>query len=106
MLLLSLTLLPDKPAGDMYYKGDVAEWKKFGNTLILRMAMRLTKIDPATAQNYVKQVVGATMSSNADNAFLLGDASGGRTTINRNSQILLGDGGQENFYTQVVTNIH
>jgi len=90
----------DIATGDKYFQGNVAEWKKFGNTLILRMAMRLTKIDPATAKTWVTKVVGATMTSNADNAFLLGDATGGRTTINRNSQILLGDGGQENFYTR------
>jgi len=90
----------DIATGDMYYKGDVTKWKKFGNTLMLRIAMRLVKVDPATAQNYAQKAVGNTMTSNADNAFLLGDANGGRTTINRNSQILLGDGGQENFYTR------
>jgi hypothetical protein len=90
----------DIATGDMYYKGNVAEWKKFGNTLLLRIAMRLSKIDPATAQTYVLKAYGNTMTSNADDAFLLGDATGGRTTTNRNSQILLGDGGQENFYTR------
>jgi hypothetical protein len=90
----------DKPAGDMFYKGDITKWKKFGNTLLLRIAMRLSKVDPTTAQSYVTKVIGNTMASNADNAFILGDAAGGRTTINRNSQILLGDGGQENYYTR------
>src|ERR1700761_117040 len=90
----------DIPTGDQYYKGNIVEWKKFGFTLLLRMAMRLTKVDPATAQTYIKLAVGNTMTSDADNAFLLGDATGGRTTVNRNSQILLGDGGQENFYTR------
>lgn len=90
----------DKPSGDMFYKGDIAKWKRFGNTLMLRLAMRLVKIDAATAQTYAQKAIGNTMTSNADNAYILGDASGGRTTINRNSQILLGDGGQENFYTR------
>lgn len=90
----------DVATGDMYYKGNISKWKKFGNTLLLRIAMRLSKIDPVTAQAYVQKAIGNTMTSNADNAFLLGDASGGRTTINRNSQILLGDGGQENYYTR------
>ena len=74
----------DVATGDKYYNGNVAEWKKFGNTLMLRMAMRLTKVDPATAKTYVTKAIGNTMTSNADNAFLLGDASGGRTTVNRN----------------------
>jgi Starch-binding associating with outer membrane len=90
----------DVPAGDQYYHGNITEWKKFGNTLLLRIAMRLSKVDPATAKTYVTKVIGNTMSGNADDAFLLGDVLGGRTTQNRNSQILLGDGGQENFYTR------
>ncbi|HEY6902056.1 MAG TPA: SusD/RagB family nutrient-binding outer membrane lipoprotein [Puia sp.] len=90
----------DKPAGDVIYKGDVTKWKKFGNTLMLRIGMRLVKVDAATAQATVQKVVGKTFTSNDDNAFVLGDATGGRTTQNRNSQVLLGDGGQENFYTR------
>ncbi|MDB5004164.1 MAG: hypothetical protein JWQ34_2389 [Mucilaginibacter sp.] len=90
----------DRPVGDMYYKGDVTKWKKFGNTLLLRVAMRLSKVDPATAKTYIQKAIGNTMASNADDAFFLGDATGGRNTVNRNSQILLGDGGQENFYTR------
>ncbi|MFD2872482.1 SusD/RagB family nutrient-binding outer membrane lipoprotein [Mucilaginibacter ximonensis] len=90
----------DKPIGDKYYNGDIAKWKKFGYTLMLRMAMRLSKVDAATAKSYVQKAVGNTMASNADDAFFKGDATGGRNTINRNSQILLGDGGQENFYTR------
>ncbi|RYY31812.1 MAG: SusD/RagB family nutrient-binding outer membrane lipoprotein, partial [Sphingobacteriaceae bacterium] len=89
----------DKPAGDVIYKGDISKWKKFGNTLILRIAMRLSKVDEATAKSYVNQVVGKTLTAD-DDAFLVADATGGRTTINRNSQVLLGDGGQENFYVK------
>ncbi|WP_316822326.1 SusD/RagB family nutrient-binding outer membrane lipoprotein [Pedobacter gandavensis] len=88
----------DKPTSDVFYSGDPEKWKRFGNTLILRMAMRLSKVDPATAQTYVTQVIGKTMLNNDDNAFIMGDLSGGRTTMNRNSQVLAGDGGQEQFY--------
>jgi hypothetical protein len=90
----------DQLTGDLMYNGDLDKWKRFGNTLILRMAMRLSKVDPATAQAYVQKVIGKTISSNADNAFINGDASGGIATINRNSQVLLGDGGQENYYVK------
>lgn len=90
----------DIPTGDKYYNGNIAQWKRFGYTLMLRVAMRLSKVDPATAQTYVQKTIGNTFTSNADDAFLLGDLSGGRTTNNRNSQILLGDGGQENYYTR------
>jgi hypothetical protein len=90
----------DQPSGDVIYKGNTGQWQRFGNTLLLRIAMRLVKVDPATAQAWVAKVVGKTMQSNADNAKVNGDATGGRATQNRNSQILLGDGGQENFYTR------
>lgn len=96
----SLDVAGDTPAGDVYYKGNITQWKKFGNTLLLRIAMRLSKVDAATAQTYVTKVQGKTMAGNADNAFVTGDASGGRPTINRNSQILAGGGGQENYYVK------
>jgi hypothetical protein len=64
----------DKATGDIFYystgNNQMAEWKKFGNSLLLRMAMRLTKRDPATAQTYVAKVQGATMASNTDNAII------------------------------------
>jgi hypothetical protein len=67
---------------------------------MLRLAMRLTKVDEATAKTYVQKVVGKTMIDNKDNAFLAHDAAGARVTQNRNSQVLLGDGGQENYYVK------
>lgn len=90
----------DQPVGDVIYKGNTAQWQRFGNSLILRLAMRLVKVDPNTAKTYAQQVAGKTFIDNTDNAYVLGDATGGRPTQNRNSQILLGDGGQENYYTR------
>jgi hypothetical protein len=70
----SLDPAADYPAGDVFYSStgtnQISEWQMFGNTLLLRMAMRLTKVDPATAQSYVTKVQGLTMSSNADNAIV------------------------------------
>ncbi|MBN9295741.1 MAG: SusD/RagB family nutrient-binding outer membrane lipoprotein [Filimonas sp.] len=80
----------DKPAGDAFYGGDITKWKKFGNTLLLRLAMRLVKIDETTAKTYATKVVGQTFASNSDNAFLKHDATGGRPTVNRNGQVLTG----------------
>ena len=63
----------DKPVGDLFYSnaGDqIGEWKTFGNTLLLRMAMRLTKVDPTTAKAYVTKLQGLTMTSNDDNAIV------------------------------------
>jgi hypothetical protein len=56
---------------DIMYGGNIAQWKKFGYSLLLRVAMRLVKVDPGLAQTYVtKAVTGGLMTSNADNAVL------------------------------------
>ena len=90
----------DIPTGDVFYKGNIAQWQRFGNTLLLRMAMRLTKVDEATAKTYATKVQGKTMQDNGDNAYIQHDVAGARVTQNRNSQVLLGDGGQENYYVK------
>lgn len=75
----------DKPVGDMFYSGasdQISEWKKFGNTLLLRMAMRLTKVDPATAQAYATKLQDVTMQSNDDNAIVT-HGTNDPLTINR-----------------------
>lgn len=86
--------------GDAIYKGDIGKWKRFGYSLLLRMAMRLTKVDENTAKTFAQKAVGNTMTGNGDNAFIIHDESGGRVTQNRNSQVLRGDGGQEHFYVR------
>lgn len=64
------SLDPAKPTfgnADLFYKGDVAKWKKFSYTLMLRLGMRLTKADPALAQGWVeKAIAGGIMTSFED----------------------------------------
>jgi hypothetical protein len=88
----------DVPTGDAFYHGDIAKWQRFGNTLLLRVAMRLSKVDPATAKTVVQTLIGKTFQNNADDAFLSHDAAGGRPTVNRVSQVLRG--GPENQYVK------
>lgn len=90
----------DTPSGDVFYKGNIAQWQRLGNSLLLRIAMRLTKVEPEKAKLYATMVQGKTMQSDADNAYVLHDVTGGRATQNRNSQVLLGDGGDENYYVK------
>jgi len=57
--------------GEILYGGNVARWKRFGYSMLLRTAMRLSKIDPATAETYTKKAVaGGLMQSNDDNAWI------------------------------------
>jgi hypothetical protein len=56
---------------DMLYKGDIAKWKKFGNSLMLRYAMRVSNVDPGMAATYVtKAVEGGVFESNEDNVWV------------------------------------
>ena len=56
---------------DLIFGGDFDKWKKFANSLMLRLAMRISNVDPATAQEYVqKALAGGVMESNEDMAWL------------------------------------
>jgi hypothetical protein len=61
-------------AGDLFYKGNITQWKRLGNSLLLRIAMRYTKVDLNKAKQYVLVATdpanGGVMQSNADNAFI------------------------------------
>jgi hypothetical protein len=62
--------------GDLFYGNNWNEWKKFANSLRMRLAMRLSEIDPATAKSeFVAAYQAGPFTSNADNAQL--DWAGG-----------------------------
>ncbi|SMG31387.1 SusD/RagB family nutrient-binding outer membrane lipoprotein [Sphingobacterium psychroaquaticum] len=86
--------------GDIIYGGDLNKWKRFANSFMLRLAMRLVKVDEAKAKEYAAKAVGKTFTSNSDNALVKHSRAGARVTQNRNSQVLLGDGGSEAYYTK------
>jgi hypothetical protein len=89
----SLDVNGDHPTGDLFYSDaddQIEKWQRFGHTLLLRMAMRLTKVDPATAQSYVRKLQGLTMASNDDNAIVQHGAD--QLTINKAYRGIAGDG--------------
>ncbi len=52
---------------DLFYKGDVTKWKKFAYTLMLRLGMRLTEVEPTLAEEWVKKAIaGGVMTDDAD----------------------------------------
>lgn len=56
---------------DPYFKGDVVRWRKFGYTLMGRLGMRLSDIEPVNAKTWVeKAVAGGMMTSFADIAYI------------------------------------
>ncbi len=58
-------------AADMMYNGDVSKWIRFANTLRLRMAIRISNVDPDKAKQEAEAAVaGDLIESNDDNAML------------------------------------
>ena len=61
---------------DVLYGGNIAQWKKFGYSLLLRAGMRLINADAAKAGATVAIAVsGGVITSNADNAIIKHDAN-------------------------------
>lgn len=56
--------------GDIIYSGDLSKWKKFANSLRMSLALRLSKVDPATGKTEFMAALNDAngyISSNADN---------------------------------------
>ncbi|QKX03760.1 SusD/RagB family nutrient-binding outer membrane lipoprotein [Aquimarina sp. TRL1] len=63
-------------SGDAIYNGDAVKWKKFANSLILRVANRLRGVDPTTANTAINTAIGAgVFESNDDNAAQIYEAA-------------------------------
>ncbi len=62
--------------GEVLYSGDIDRWKRFGNSLLLRLGMRLTEVDLALAEQTVKEAfAGGVMQSNEDNYVIRHDSN-------------------------------
>lgn len=58
-------------SADFIYNGDPEQWRKFAYSMMLRLGMRLTKVDPVMAETWVKKAIaGGVMQSNGDMAIL------------------------------------
>ena len=56
---------------DLYYSGDVAKWKKYGNSIKLQLGMRLKYVNPVLSEKTVTEALGQPLiSSNSDNAMI------------------------------------
>ncbi len=70
-------------AADLIYGGDTDKWKKFAYSLMLRLGMRMTKVDANSAQTWVtKAIAGGVITQDADIAAMSYLSSG--QNINKN----------------------
>lgn len=52
---------------DLIYAGNTVKWKKFAYSLMLRLGMRLTKVDATLAETWVKKAIaGGVITDDAD----------------------------------------
>lgn len=70
-------------SSDLIYSGNTAQWKKFAYSLMLRLGMRMTKVDATMAQTWVtKAIAGGVILADADVAKVAYVGSG--QDINKN----------------------
>ncbi len=61
---------------EVLFGGDIAQWKKYGYSLLLRAGMRLSKVDLEQAQAVAQEAFqGGVITSNEDNAVIRHDAN-------------------------------
>eukprot|EP00744_Colponema_vietnamica_P034135 GILI01057273.1.p1 GENE.GILI01057273.1~~GILI01057273.1.p1 ORF type:complete len:361 (-),score=-46.23 GILI01057273.1:27-1037(-) len=79
---------------DYIYSGDLDKWKRAANTLMLRLAMRLQKVDATSAQSWAKKAIdGGLITSNSETIAFKFDNTGAMINSNPNSWVL-GPSGQ------------
>ena len=92
---------------DLFFVGDVDKWKKFGYSLMLRLAMRVSNVDAAMANTYVqKAVAGGVFASNLDNVWVTMSIGPSEWT-NQNGisrAFASGDGGQPTTLSATLIN--
>ena len=78
---------------DIMFQGDQGKWKRFGNSMMLRLGLRLIKVDPAGAQAWAtKAINGGVMTSNDDIAFIPHTVGPGGINQNGNGEVFEADG--------------
>lgn len=58
---------PGFEGGDIIYDGDMAKWAQFGNSLLLRMGMRLSDVNATLAGSTITAAAAGSISSNSEN---------------------------------------
>ena len=82
---------------DLFYDGDVSKWKKFANSLLLRMAMRVSNVDPAMASQYASDAISGGLMTEISDRARIKTALGPSEWTNQNGisrAFANGDGGQ------------
>lgn len=81
---------PRPVQSDIVYNGVNLKWKKFANSLMLRLGLRIMKADAVNGKKWIdKAIAGGLMTSNDDNfivKYLPNSSTGGTTNPTSNGQ--------------------
>jgi hypothetical protein len=78
---------------DIIFQGDQGKWQRYGNSMMLRLGLRLLKVDPSAAQSWAsKAISGGVMSSNSDIAYIQHTAGPEGINKNGNGEVFSADG--------------
>lgn len=79
-------------SGDIVYGGDLEKWKRFGNSLMLRVALRLSDVRPTVAEEYAQKAVSGGVMRDIDDSFVVAyfPHTDYATTANGNAKGILG----------------
>lgn len=69
--------------GDILYGGDINKWKRFGNSLLLRLGMRMEKADPAQARALIAKAIQGGVMQSADDICMVQHVEGKASTENQ-----------------------
>jgi len=64
---------------DLFYTGDISSWKRFSNSIRLRMALRISKVNPTLAKTWFDETLadgGGLMENNNQSCRLKTDPAG------------------------------
>ncbi|MFZ4100642.1 MAG: SusD/RagB family nutrient-binding outer membrane lipoprotein [Sphingobacterium thalpophilum] len=77
------TAKPTFGSADLVYGGNIPKWQKFAYSLMLRLGMRLSKIDPAMSESWVKKAIAGGVIINDSDMATIQYIEGGQIS-NRN----------------------
>lgn len=90
---------PTYGSADLFYGGNIEQWKRFANSLQLRLALRQVKVNPQRAQTWAEEAINSNagvMQSIEDDAYVSHQdgPSGGPAgfNTNANSEVMTGFG--------------
>lgn len=69
--------------GDILYYGDIAKWKRFGNSLLLRLGMRMENADLTQAKAVIAKAIEGGVMESADDICMVKHVAGKASTENQ-----------------------